>query len=260
MKNYHAILGVTRQATDEEIKKAYRKLAAKYHPDRNKDAGAEDKFKEIAEAYEILSDKDKRQAYENPAQPKRNSGFTDFSGWTDESTRHADFADLFNKFHARQEEARKRTQAYTATISLEQAYTGCTISVGTNPVRIPAGVRSGNRMYVNGSLITVDVTPHPKFKRSNDDLLLEVTITAFEAILGVEVEVKHINGNKLKFKFQPGTQVGQVIKLSGKGMPNPEVDRYGDLLVKCNVTIPKLNDNVRATLAAGFASRKLIEI
>jgi len=260
MKNYHAILGVNRQATDDEIKKAYRKLAMKFHPDRNKDAGAEDKFKEITEAYETLSDKDKREAYENPPQREqwREHTFDDFSGW--KPNEDAGFADLFRTFHKRQEEQRKARTSYTATLSLEQAYTGCTISVGPNPVKIPAGVRTGNRMYVNGSMITVDVTPHPKFKRSNDDLLLEVTINAFEAMLGVEVEVKHINGNKLKFKFQPGTQVGQVLKLNGKGMPNPEVDRYGDLLVKCNVTIPKLSDDVRATLAAGFASRKTIEI
>jgi DnaJ-class molecular chaperone len=255
MKNYHAILGVTRQATDEEIKKSYRKLAMQFHPDRNKDAGAEDKFKEITEAYEVLSDKDKREAYENP--PKNDGWqrheFTDFD-------RAGEFADLFRQFNARQEEQRSRRQSYTATISLEQAYTGCTISVGTNPVRIPAGIRSGNRMYVNGALVAVEVTPHPKFKRSNDDLLLEVTINAFEAILGVEVEVKHINGNKLKFKFQPGTQVGQVIKLAGKGMPNPEVNRHGDLLVKCNVTIPKLSDSAREALAANYASRKIIEL
>jgi len=257
MKNYHAILGVDRQATDEEIKKQYRRLAMQYHPDRNKEPYAEEKFKEITEAYEILSSKEKQHETTNNGWSKHE--FTDFSGQT--SNGNPDLSELFKSFYAQQDEVRRRrANTYTATISLEQAYTGCTISVGTNPVRIPAGVRTGNRLYVNGSVVTVDVTPHSKFKRSDDDLLLEVTITAFEAMLGVEVEVKHINGNKLKFKFPPGTQVGQVLKLSGKGMPNPEVDRYGDLLVKCNVTIPKLSGDAQLALAAKYASRKIIEL
>lgn len=225
-ENYYDTLGVDKSASDKEIKKAYRKLAGKWHPDKNDSTEAKGKFQEISEAYEVLSDATKKAKYDNP-QPQFSGAFSDEA-----------YNDIFSTMRAAAHARRQRT--FAAQIKLEDAYTGVGIHTQFGQVYIPRGVRSGSKIYMpeSKSFIEVHIEPHRKFKRAGDDLLVDVLINAFEAILGAEATLEHLDKKKYKFKIPEGTQQGQVIKLAGKGMPNPEIDKTGDLLIRFTVSVP----------------------
>ena len=248
--DYYDILGVDKKASKDDIKKAYRKLAQKYHPDRNQEPGAEDKFKEAKKAYETLYDEQKRAEYDNP-QPKFTRGGRGYSfrtgdgvhvnvsgggfdGMTVEEILEALHGDRMGRgFQRRQQHPMAKL-----TISLEEAYTGTTRTLDGKEFSIPAGVRTGNKLMVDNIIIVINVAGHIKFRRSNDDLNVAVGITAIEAMTGVECTITGLDGKTIKFKIPPGTQYGQVVRLRGKGMPNPEVDYKGDLLIHVAVNIP----------------------
>jgi molecular chaperone DnaJ len=238
-QDYYSVLGVPKNASEDDIKRAYRKLAMKHHPDRNQgNKESEAKFKEVGEAYECLGDTEKRAAYDNP--PHANPFAHGASHQWAQGDVDSMFADLFSQFNR----SRTTQTIHLIRISLEEAYSGCTVPI-TPPtgIRVPAGVRSGTRFYHNTKIYRVDVDPHSRFKRTNDDLLLDINISAIEAMLGVEATLEHLDGSKLQFAIPPGLQVGQIIKLTGKGMRNPESDVFGDLLVRIFVTIPKLTED-----------------
>jgi DnaJ-class molecular chaperone len=255
MSDYYATLGVSKDATVQEIKKAYRQAAMKFHPDRNPDdPDADNKFKAATEAYETLSDANKKAEYDNRGKNNFHSFFTE-GGRTEFNMN--DFENIFRNF--RTASASPRKPLYRANITLQQAYYGTSISFDNQTVRIPAGVRSGNKLYLPDKIVEIHISHHPKFKRSNDDLLVDIKITAVEAMVGLEATITHLNGSKLKFKIPAGCQVGQVIKLSGKGMPNPEHDRHGDLLIRCNITVPTLTDEEKERIV-DIHNRKSIVI
>ena len=145
--------------------------------------------------------------------------------------------------------------------SLADAYIGKTISIdGTHSIYIPGGARSGTKFYAEGRTFRVDILPDPKFKRSNDDLLVDVTIDAIEAILGVETILSHLDCVKLQFNIPAGIQPGQIVKLAGKGMKNPETDKVGDILVRITVTIPKVLTDTQKDILKSLTHRSLINI
>jgi len=229
MNKHYETLGVNSNASESDIKKAYKKLAMKYHPDRGGDAS---KFKEINEAYQYLLDP-KNTQYRSYTSNDKWSRY-EFDDFTDETDyRHGTMFHTNNR-----KQSTKKTYIYK--ISLEDAYTGKVIHYDNKAVKIPAGVRTGNKLYISGKFLEIAVLPHDKFQRAEDDLLVNVSISAIEAMLGVEVFITHINGSKLKFKIQPGIQPGNVVRLLGKGMPNPELDKKGDLLIRCNVYVPEI--------------------
>jgi len=259
-RDYYEVLGLAKNASDDDIKKAYRKLAMKYHPDRNQGPEqkvAEEKFKEAKEAYETLSDAQKKATYDqyghnNPfqhgtGQTHRTWTFTDSGG---------DFQEVFNRvFGDHGFEAFRQTQRgptkprQVINISLEEAYSGKVIKLPNASVQLPAGVRSGARFFVESQIFEIVVRPHHKFRRSDDDLLVDLEINAIEAMLGVDTELEHLDRAILQFSIPAGIQTGQVIKLSGKGMKNPEFDRFGDLMVRVTVSVPKtLTDEQREFL------------
>jgi len=256
-KDYYAILGLPKNASDDDIKKAFRKLASKYHPDKFQDGDpekvqAEAKFKEAKEAYELLSDKDKREAYDNSSRnPFRHNTHTQ-----EDADNFKDiFAQVFkergfdfNDIHVHSPTASKPT--LSVNISLAEAYTGKQIRVDAHTViHIPRGILSGTKLYVNNRLYRVDVAKHPKFQRSNDDLLVDIEISAIEAMLGVNAVLEHLDSAMLQFTIPAGIQPGQIIRLANKGMKNPEFEKTGDLLVRINVKIPKeLSDTDKASL------------
>lgn len=227
-KDYHAVLGVSRTASADEIKQAYRKLAMKYHPDRNQEPGAEQKFKEIKEAYEFLSD---------PA--KASHSFGDFAHQQSRSQDFKDFDELLRKFAHQEFFNHAREVVQVVKISLEDAYTGKRVSVSSGVLSIPPGVRSGTKIYLNNRFYRIDVVPHTKFKRSENDLLVDTTISAIEAMLGIDASLDHLNGSSLQFKIPAGIQPGQIVRIAGKGMKCPESDKHGDILVRISVSIPK---------------------
>ncbi len=296
-KDYYKILGVDEKASTDEIKKAYRKLAMKYHPDRNPgDKKAEDKFKEINEANEVLSDPEKRARYDQISnqytswqqaggQPGSfswedlfNGAAGSRSGQTRVEVHDLDemfgdmggFSDFFRTFFGGGGQrysqstgrprsgrtAQRQPQSYQQeiTISLTEAFTGAKRMLDINgsrkEVTIPAGVKTGTKVRVagvvnNGSgpagdlYLIVKVAADPRFERRGDDLYTEKTIDLYMALLGGEIEVETFSG-KVLLKIPAGTQPGQMFRLGGKGMPLlKHKDKYGNLLVKVNVTLPK---------------------
>jgi DnaJ-class molecular chaperone len=257
-KDYYEILGVKKAATEAEIKKSYRDLAKKFHPDKNKgNKDAENRFKEISEAYAVLSDKEKRAQYDRlgaeafgPGGANPFAGF-DFSqfmggggggGGRGRRSRRAttssgggggsmDFTDIFGDLFggggggggfAQQEP--QEMQAELA-IDFRDAILGSTMSLQVNgesmKVKIPEGIGDGQKIRVKrGSTplqITVHVRPHPFFERRGDDIHIELPITVGEAIRGAEVEVPTIYGQS-RIRVPAGTQSGRTMRLTGKGV------------------------------------------
>lgn len=270
-QDYYEVLGLAKTATEDEIKKAYRKLAMKFHPDRNQGDGAkkaEEQFKEVKEAYEHLSDKDKREEYDSFGHsPDNRYQHTWTSGNSDKTVFKDIFKDLFggefdNVFRQGSfTPPPSRSQIYAINISLQDAYVGKQLKLDSKTsIQIPKGVRTGSKFYSNGKIYQVNIQPHHKFKRSNDDLLVDIDIDAFEAMLGLEAVFEHLDKTKLQFNIPAGIQQGQVIKLSNKGMRNPETDRYGDLLIRCSIAIPKNLTEEQKVILKKMSKRTSINI
>lgn len=260
-KDYYEILGVTKTATQEEIKKAYRKLALQYHPDRNKTKEGEAKFKEVTRAYEILSNVEKRTQYDqfghsafeqgaggggNPfggqygpfsyTYSTNNQGF-DPSGFTDPFEIFEQFFGGGNPFGQR-----ARRPVYSLTITFSEAVHGAeksvTIDNKKEKIKIPAGVDSGSRIRFETYDVLLDVTPDPKFRREGNDIVTQHEISYTQAALGMDLFVDTINGS-IKIRVPAGTQPGTLIRLSGRGVPRVRGGGAGDHYVKINVVVPK---------------------
>ena len=273
-KDYYKILGVERKASADDIRKAYRKLAMQFHPDKNPgNKKSEDKFKEINEAYQVLSDEKKRARYD-----QLGSAYSDFRtsggrpgdfrwddwggqrsggyGNMDETFAGGGFSDFFRTIFGEAMRSSARNQAaqqgyqQEVDIAFQEAYEGTTRQLQTNgrklQVRIPAGVKTGSKVRVAGAgpegldlYLVVNVTDEDKFERNGQDLYTTSTLSVFTLILGGETEVETPTG-KVKLSIPAGTQTDQVFRLAGRGMPhlkNPNTK--GDLFVKLKVQVPK---------------------
>ena len=275
--DYYKILGIEKNATQEEIKKAFRKLARKYHPDLNpNDKDAKKNFQQINEANEVLSDPEKRKKYdqygadwkhaeefERGKQYQRQSsdfGGTSYAGENPEG----DFSDFFESLfgggsstRGRSRQVKFRGEDYNAELHLNllEAYNTHkqTLTVNGKQIRIniPAGIENGQIIKIaghggpginggpNGDLyITFSIANHPKFKRLGNDLYTSVDLDLFTAILGGEIVIDTLNG-KVKLKVKPETQTESKIKLAGKGFPvYKNAGQFGDLYVTYIVKIP----------------------
>lgn len=272
--DYYTTLGINKDASPDEIKRAYRKLASQHHPDKGGDTK---KFQEIEEAYRTLSDPEKRAQYDNPAP----QGFNQFGGMPPGfedifaqafGGRHP-FGDMFGR---RQQPQRNRTMNLNATISLNDAFTGkeiiATVKLPSGreqviEIKIPPGVSDGTVLRLAGMgddsfpnmprgdiHLTVVITEHPIFARQGDDLIKDIEITCVEAMLGKVIEVETLDGKFLEVKINPGTQPGQMMSAQGYGMPNMRDPRFkGRLLMNINVTVPKfLTDEQKQALEKVF--------
>ena len=273
-RDYYDVLGVPKNASDEDIKKAYRKLAMKHHPDRNKDdPSAEEKFKEAKEAYEMLSDPQKRGQYDSYGHAASDHGNMG-GGFHQTNIDPSQFEEIFShifggngpKFRFNEhgfgpQSSSNAPQTFTINISLADSYTGKIVRVDKDTqLTIPSGVRPQTRLYSNGRMYRIEIQPHHKFKRANDDLLVDITISAIEAMLGVDAIVEHLDGSKLQFSIPSGIQNGQIVKLSGKGMKNPELNKIGDLLIRIAITIPKTLTEEERTALKALSHRETIDI
>jgi len=323
-EDYYEILGVPRNATKEEIKQAYRKLALKYHPDRNKSPDAEEKFKKISEAYAVLSDDEKRRVYDTYGHEGVSGKYTQEDIFkTVEFDLEDIFRDLgfgfggfsiFDRIFGRGE--RNRRNIIDVEITLEDVLHGknidvdipvetnckvcngsgampgtkkrvCSICNGSGQVKriieqsgfrtfmsvepcrtcygkgaiidkpcnvcngtgkvteyrkanihIPKGIEDTSILMVNDNLyVRVNIKEHPYFKRMNDDILYELTLTYPKLVLGTDVRVPTLDGNE-KLKIPPGTQVNSIFRLKGKGLPKYNGYGRGDQLVRINIDIP----------------------
>ncbi len=261
-KDYYEILGVTKTATQDEIKKAYRKLALQYHPDRNKTKEGEAKFKEVTRAYEVLSSTEKRAQYDqfghatfeqgaaggggNPfggqygpfsyTYSTNGQGF-DPNGFTDPFEIFEQFFGGGNPFGQR-----ARRPAYSLSITFDEAVHGAeksvTIDNKKQKIKIPAGVDSGSRIRFEKYDVILDVAPDSTFQREGNDIVTQHEISYPQAALGMDLEVKTINGS-VKIRVPAGTQPGTLIRLSGRGVPRVRGGGSGDHYVKINIVVPK---------------------
>ena len=279
-KDYYKILGVERNASKDDIRKAYRKLAMQYHPDRNpNDKQAEERFKEINEAYQVLNDSKKRAHYDKFGNDYANwqgrgapgdFNWDQYGGFPGGVRVEYDdlfggdpggFSDFFRTLFGRGAEAagagtrtrtRQQPQGYQQDleITLDEAFQGTTRLLQTDgkqkQVRIPAGVRTGSKVRVAGAgpngldlYLIVNVKEDPRFERRGNDLHTAATVNVFTAILGGEADVETLSG-KIKLNVPAGTQPEQVFRLAGRGMPSlKNKDEKGDLYVRLKVQIPK---------------------
>ncbi len=269
-KDYYRILGVSPTASQDEIKRAYRKLARQYHPDRNPgNRQAEERFKEINEAYEVLSDPKQRRMYDATRQAC-TSGFGQRRRWRTASA--PTFEELletllgrtgrWGRYGASPSSPSSSPSAppsshveHEVEITLREAYEGTRRLIVLDnerlEVKIPPGVDTGSKVRVRGKgrrrldgtrgdlYLLIKVLDDPVFKREGDDLVVHVPIDLYTAVLGGEVQVPTLNGTVL-LKIPPGTSGGTRFRLRGKGMPHlKRPGRFGDLYAEVNIRVPK---------------------
>ena len=268
-KDYYKILGVDRRASEREIKQAYRRLARQYHPDVNPgDRSAEEKFKQINEAYEVLSDKENRKKYDKygdnwqyadqfeQAQRQQAPGWDFNRGGPRVFYSEGDFGSIFDDLlrgfstgRGQAQPRRARSQEHPVEVTLEEAYRGTTRTLSFADgkrleVKVPAGVRTGSRVRLAGKgarggdlYLKVTVKPHPTFERRGDDLLVGVSVPLVTAMLGGEAQVPTLKG-KVALKIPPETQNGRTFRLAGQGMPHLGNSSRGDLMARVRVVLP----------------------
>lgn len=272
-KDFYEVLGVSKNASADEIKKAYRKLALEFHPDRNKSKDAESKFKEVTKAYEVLSDPQKKQTYDQfghaafeqgagqgpfgaggpfgGAQGGQYGPFTytyatggnpnidfDFGGFSDPFEIFEQFFGGGNPFGGRTQ----RRPAYSLTIDFIDAVKGATKKVQldgkTQTIKIPAGVDNGSRIRFGDYDVVVEVRSDKKFQREGYDIISDQEISFSQAALGDEVQIDTVQG-LVKIKIPQGTQPGTVIRLAQKGVPHVQSSQKGNHYVRIKVVVPK---------------------
>jgi len=276
--DYYQILGISKNATPDEIKRAYRKLALQYHPDRNKTKEAEGKFKEVTKAYEVLSDLTKKQVYDqfgHAAFEQAEGGQGPFGGaggpfggqrtgqygpftYTYSTASDAgdgggagfDFGGFSDPFEIFEQffgggspfGARSRRQVYSLAIDFMEAVHGATKKVTidgkTQTIKIPVGVDDGSRIRFGDYDVVLDVRPDRRFRREGFDIVSEQEISFAQAALGDTVNVETIDG-EISLRIPSGTQPDTVIRLRQKGVSHLQGSSRGDHYVRIKVTVPK---------------------
>jgi curved DNA-binding protein len=277
-KDYYEVMGLGRDASQEDIKRAYRRLARKYHPDVSKAPDAEERFKELGEAYEVLKDPDKRAAYDELGErwkegqefkPPPDWNF-DFGGASRRGHFSDFFEDLFGGAHGGASTFRgPGANAFAQVdIDLEQAFAGGTRTISLERmemtpqgrperrvqqlnVKIPAGVTDGQRIRLAGQgepgfgggppgdlFLQVRIRPHRLFRVEGRELRLDLPVTPWEAALGATVRIPTLSG-KVDVKIPKGSQSGRELRLKGKGLPGKPP---GDLHVVLKIVTPPAED------------------
>jgi DnaJ-class molecular chaperone len=278
-RDYYEVLGVARNASEADIKKAYRKLTRQYHPDRNPgDKAAEERFKEVQNAYDVLSDQTKRAQYDQFGFNAPGGGAGGFRGANgqgfstninlDPETLEA----ILNQFGGglggifgrapgggrQRRRARPEPAEASATIPFRTAALGGTVVLSIDGhelnVTIPAGVEEGKKLRLAGQgpdgsdlLIQLHIEPHPVFRREGNNLILTVPVSMSEAVLGARIDVPTLDGTHLTVTVPAGTSSGSRLRLRGKGIAG------GDQYIEIKVVVPKHIDARSRELIEEFA-------
>ncbi|WP_298254209.1 DnaJ C-terminal domain-containing protein [uncultured Arthrobacter sp.] len=308
-KDFYKILGVSKDASDADIKKAYRKLARKHHPDQNQgDTGSEKMFKDVSEAYSVLSDAEERQQYDAIRAMGGGARFS-AGGAGGGAGGSAGFEDVFGNLFNQGAGSRQRTgfsngnlppefadlfgggssgmggmggrgfpggfqtsrpqkgadRTASTSISFAGSIKGTTIGLREPSgeqvdVRVPAGIRDGQKVRVKGKgqpgqagpgdlMVTVNVKEHPLFKREGDNIRVHVPVSFDESVLGAQIEVPTLTGEMVKMRIPAGTPSGRTLRLKGRGVKTSKAT--GDLLVTVEVVVPQnLSKEAQAAVEA----------
>jgi DnaJ-class molecular chaperone len=282
-KDFYQLLGVSRSATAEELKRAYRKLALQYHPDRNKTREAEEKFKEINHAYEILSDPQKRQQYDQFGSAAfENGGSGPFGGgfggpFGGQGGRQGPFTytystgggqgfdfnfggfsdpfEIFEQFFGGGSPFGRRKPTYSITLDFMEAIKGIekkvTIDGVAKNIKIPAGVDNNSRIRFDDFDIVIGVRPHDRFAREGLDIITDEEVSMVQAAIGAVIDVETIDG-RVKLKIPEGTQPNALIRLKSRGVQQASGKGRGDHYVRVRIVIPKKLKNKQKDLLAEF--------
>ncbi len=285
MNDPYEVLGVARTASQAEIKKAYRALAKKLHPDVNPgDTAVEQRFKEVSAAYDLLSDTERRRQFDAgeigaDGSPRHHGPFRhqyrkDSAGGFDFGAGGIDIDDLFSDLFGRGRRAQTRQQAkprgqdltFTVTVPFVEAMRGGSQRVSlysgkTLDVNLPPGAEDGQRLRLKGqgmpgpaggvagdAFVEVQIAPHPYMRRDGLDIHLDLPVTLQEAALGAKVKVPTLDG-VVSATVPPGSNDGTVLRLKGRGIMAPKGGRRGDQYVKLRITLPdRIDDELTAFL------------
>ena len=264
-RDFYDILGVNKSASAAEIKSAYRKLALKWHPDRNKEKDATEKFKEINEAYEVLSSPEKKAKYDQFGHAAFGGG-TGFNPFGQQSSGNpfssyystggninfedlfggqggfSDPFDIFSSFFGGGTQGRRQAKPhYSLKLDFMEAVSGVEKTIVHQgkqyTVKVPAGVDEGNRIRYNEFDVSFEIKPSKVFKREGNDVIVNHEIPFTLAILGGETVVSTLEG-ELKVRIRAGTQPESVIRLTGKGIKHLQSNRHGDLYIRFVIKLP----------------------
>ena len=278
-KDFYKVLGVAKDVSEAELKKTYRKLSRKYHPDTNPgDAKAEAKFKEISEAYSVLSDKKERAEYDqmramgpgprfNPGAGGGQQYAGGFPGGANMGGGFEDvFANLFGGGGFNRGPQKGADLSMSSTLDFIDGVKGTQLKVrlgsGETTIKIPAGVQDGQKIKIAGKgqaspnggpagdlIISVTVKPHPVFTRDGLNLRVNVPITFTEAVIGATIQVPTLGGEPVKLKVAPGTPNGRVLRVKGRGVVTTKGE--GDLLATVEIAVPShISEKAKQALEA----------
>lgn len=258
--DYYSTLGLKRGATDAEIKKAYRTMAMKHHPDRG---GDEAMFKKVSEAYDILSDPSKKQMFDagiDPNNQQRGGGYG--SNPFEFHFNAGNFSDVFSNFgFGGQRQQRNKSFNINVEVTFEEVLSGKELNAEVGVpggkskvinISIPAGIEHGQQIRYEGMgdtslpnarpgdlIVNIYIRPHNTFRREGDSLIYEHTITVWDALLGTSIEIITLDKKTLNITIPSGTQPETVLSCRGEGMPNVRTRVRGNLLIKIKMSVPK---------------------
>jgi DnaJ-class molecular chaperone len=264
--DYYSQLGLQRGATDNEIKKAYRSMAMKHHPDRG---GDEKRFKEVEEAYRTLSDPQKKQIYDMGGDPSgQHPGGFHNRGPFEFHFGSGDMNDIFGNFgfgFGRQPLRRNRSINVVVDITLEDVLLGKDLTAevaipGGNKkminLSIPPGIENGQQIRYQGMgdhtfkdtppgdlIVNIQVREHHKFRREGDSLIYDHLISVWDAMLGTTLSINTLDGRTLNITVPSGTQPESILSCKEEGIPNMRTRKRGNLLIKIKIEIPKNLNN-----------------
>ena len=263
--DYYSTLGLQRGASEDEIKKAYRKLAMKHHPDRG---GDQNKFKEISTAYDALTDPEKKRIIDLGGDPNAQPGFGGHRHGGNPFEFHfntGNMDDIFGNFgfggFGRQPQRRNKSLNVNVNITLEDVLSGKDFTADLNVpgskskvinIQIPAGIESGQQIRYEGMgdhtipnlqagdlIVNISVLPHNRFTREGTTLYTEQEISVWDAMVGTTIEILTLDNKTFSINIPAGTQPETVLRLPGEGLPNMRSKQRGNMMLKIKVAIPK---------------------
>lgn len=281
-KDYYKVMGVARDVSQEEIKRVYRKLARKYHPDVSKEPNAENKFKELGEAYEVLKDPKKRSKYDQYGQywqqpdPGQRPHHNTQQQSPHQQQEAADFEEFINSIFRQRAQQQEHTSPFSTaqdiharlTISLEDSFNGAEKTLQLDyqqhpiKVKIPKGIGDKQQIRLKGQgskgrgqlagdlYIEINLLPHPLFRLDNKNVYLELPISPWEATLGAAVQVPTLAG-PVKLSIPKLSQSGKQMRLKGRGLPGAQP---GDQLITLKIVIPTADNEQINKLYAQMAT------